>query len=65
MENTKTINNFVDQVCQFSRMYWKSVKQQNLLVTIKSPEMVAEIFPHVQGDIIPHLEKITFGFYEK
>jgi len=36
----------IDQIYQFSRMYWKSVKQQNLPVTIKYPEMVAEIFPY-------------------
>jgi hypothetical protein len=36
----------LDQVYKFSRMYWKSVKQQNLPITIKYPEMVAEIVPH-------------------
>ena len=28
------------------RIYWKSVKQQGLPVTIKYPEMIAEIMPH-------------------
>lgn len=36
----------IDQVYQFSRIYWKSVKQQGLPVTIKYPEMIAEIMPH-------------------
>jgi hypothetical protein len=31
----KTIKELLDQVYQFSRMYWKSVRQQNLPVTIK------------------------------
>jgi hypothetical protein len=37
---------FIDQVYQFSRMYWKSNDQQSLPVTIKYPEMVAKIWPN-------------------
>jgi hypothetical protein len=48
-----TIRDLIDQVYQFSRIYWKSVKQQNLPVTIKYPEMVAEIAPHFNGENIP------------
>jgi hypothetical protein len=62
MEDAKTINNLVDQVYQFSRMYWKSVKQQNLPVTIKYPEMVAEIFPHFESEIIPPFGKDNLWF---
>lgn len=62
MEDAKTINNLVDQVYQFSRMYWKSVKQQNLPVTIKYPEMVAEIFPHFEGEVIPSFGKDNLWF---
>jgi hypothetical protein len=52
----KTVKELIDQVYQFSRMYWKSVRQKNLPVSIKYPEMVAEIFPHFEGKKIP-----TFG----
>jgi hypothetical protein len=52
-EKPDIIKKLIDQTYQFSRMYWKSVKQQNLPVTIKYPEMVAEIFPHFQSDTIP------------
>jgi len=51
--DTKIINGLIDQVYQFSRIYWKSVKQQNLPVTIKYPEMVAQIAPHFNGGDIP------------
>ena len=34
------------QVYQFSRIYWKSVSQQNMPVTIMYPKMIAEIMPH-------------------
>lgn len=52
-DDIQEVKQLVDQVYQFSRMYWKSVKQQNLPVTIKYPEMVAEIFPHFESNIIP------------
>jgi hypothetical protein len=51
--DTNTIKQLIDQVYQFSRIYWKSVKQQNLPVTIKYPEMVAQIAPHFNGGNIP------------
>jgi hypothetical protein len=50
---TPTINGLIDQIYQFSRIYWKSVKQQNLPVTIKYPEMVAQIAPHFSTGSIP------------
>ena len=43
---TTVVKELIDQVYQFSRIYWKSVKQQGLPVTIKYPEMIAEIMPH-------------------
>lgn len=44
--DTRVVQQLIDQVYQFSRIYWKSVKQQGLPVTIKYPEMIAEIMPH-------------------
>jgi len=43
------LKGLINQVYQFSRVYWKSVSQQNLPVTIKYPEMVAEIYPHFEN----------------
>ena len=51
--DTNTIKDLIDQVYQFSRIYWKSVKQQHLPVTVKYPEMVAQIAPHFDGGNIP------------
>ena len=56
------INQLIDQVYQFSRMYWKSVSQQNLPVTIKYPEMVAEIFPYFTHDKLPDHGKESLWF---
>lgn len=52
----------LNQVYQFSRMYWKSVKQQNLPVTIKYPEMVAEIVPHFSEAELPQFGKNNLWF---
>lgn len=47
------VKELIDQVYQFSRMYWKSVRQQNLPVTIKYPEMAAEIYAFFQDNVPP------------
>lgn len=52
----------LDQVYQFSRMYWKAVKQQNLPITIKYPEMVAEIVPHFSDAEIPIFGRSNLWF---
>ncbi|HBC31210.1 MAG TPA: hypothetical protein DC024_08215 [Clostridiales bacterium] len=57
------IEGLIDQVYQFSRIYWKSVKQQNLPVTIKYPGMVAQIAPHFSsGDIPSNIGKDNLWF---
>jgi argonaute-like protein implicated in RNA metabolism and viral defense len=62
LEDDRLIKDLIDQVYQFSRMYWKSVRQQNLPVTIKYPEMVAEIFPHFESSTMPEFGKNNLWF---
>lgn len=62
LDDYQVVLTLIDQVYQFSRMYWKSVSQQNLPVTIKYSEMVAKIFPHFDGDIIPDFGKTNLWF---
>ena len=62
LKDVKVIRELIDQVYQFSRMYWKSVRQQNLPVTIKYPEMVAQIAPHFDGNDIPDFGKDNLWF---
>jgi hypothetical protein len=57
-----TVNQLINQVYQFSRIYWKSVKQQNLPVTIKYPEMVAQIFPYFKSKTLPPFAKNNLWF---
>jgi hypothetical protein len=62
LDDYKTTKAIVDQVYQFSRMYWKSVKQQNIPVTILYPEMVAEIFPHFEIQELKQFGKDNLWF---
>jgi len=41
-------------------LYWKSLRQQNVPVTIKYPEMVAEIAPNFDGEIPPYGKQILW-----
>lgn len=36
----------LEQVCRFSQLYWKSVSRQWMPVTLRYPEMLAQIYPH-------------------
>lgn len=39
----------IDQVYQFSRMYWKSVRQRNMPVTIEYSELIAKMISHFEN----------------
>lgn len=62
IKDPEEVKKLIDQVYQFSRMYWKSVSQQSLPVTTKYPEMVAEIFPHFEGGKIPEFGRNNLWF---
>ncbi len=62
LEDKELVNQLIDEVYQFSRMYWKSVSQQNLPVTLAYPEMVAEMFPYFRYDKLPDFGKETLWF---
>ncbi|NCC73740.1 MAG: hypothetical protein EOM06_10115 [Sphingobacteriia bacterium] len=56
------VKELLDQVYQFSRMYYKSVKQQNLPVTISYPEMAARIFSWFEGETLCDFGKMNMWF---
>jgi hypothetical protein len=62
LQDILMIKELLDQVYQFSRMYYKSVKQQNLPVTISYPEMVARIFTWFEGDSLNTFGKSNMWF---
>lgn len=62
LDNIDLAEQLIDQVYQFSRMYWKSTNQISLPVTIKYPEMVAEIYPFFQHEKLPDFGKESLWF---
>lgn len=46
MKDENVYMELIDQIKHCSRMYWKSISQQNLLVTTLSQEMVTKIYPY-------------------
>ncbi|APY12515.1 hypothetical protein BWZ22_15380 [Seonamhaeicola sp. S2-3] len=62
LNDNKVIKKLIEQVYQFSRLYWKSLRQQNVPITIKYPEMVAEIAPRFDGSTIPPYGEETLWF---
>ena len=40
------VETLLEQVCQFSQLYWKSVSRQWMPVTLLYPELLAKITPH-------------------
>ena len=62
LNDPELIKLLIDQVYQFSRMYWKSISQQNMPVTIMYPEMVAEIFPYFKNPVLTDFGKESLWF---
>jgi hypothetical protein len=52
LNNMGQVNQLLGQVYQFSRIYWKSVKQQNLPVTVSYPAALAKIFSHFEDQAL-------------
>lgn len=60
-DDANVVLELLTQVYQFSRLYWKSLRQQNVPITIKYPEMVAQIAPRFQSTIPDHAkDKLWF-----
>lgn len=51
------ITDIITQVYQFCRLYWKSVKMQNIPITIAYPELVAKYVPHFTDENLPEFGK--------
>lgn len=62
INDSDEVQKLIDQVYQFSRMYWKSVSQQNLPVTTKYPELLAQIVPFFNNGQVPPYGKQNLWF---
>ena len=54
LEDETVVKEVLEQIYQLSRMYWKSVDQQSVPITVKYPELIARIVPYFKNDIIPN-----------
>lgn len=51
------VKDIITQVYQFCRLYWKSIKMQNVPITIAYPELVARYVPHFRCEELPEFGK--------
>ncbi len=47
------VREILDQVYEFSRIYWKSIRQRNKPVTIEYSELIAEVVSHFSNKTLP------------
>ena len=50
------------QVCRFSQLYWKSVSRQWMPVTLRYPELLAQIVPHFKHLDLPDMGRENLWF---
>lgn len=62
LDNVENVKRLIDQVYQFSRVYWKSVKQQNLPVTVSYPSMLAEMYSHFEEQQLNSFARTNLWF---
>ncbi len=60
--STTVIQELIEQVFQFSRIYFKSVKQQHLPVTLKYPELLSEMLSSFDNLATNHLDSNKLWF---
>ena len=62
LDDMNVIRELIDQVYQFSRMYWKSVRQRNMPVTIEYSEIIARMIEHFENKELEPFIRNTLWF---
>jgi hypothetical protein len=62
IKDSDVVRELIDQVYQFSRMYWKSVRQRNMPVTIEYSELVAKMISHFENKELGQYARNTLWF---
>jgi hypothetical protein len=62
INDMSVVRELIDQVYQFSRMYWKSVRQRNMPVTIEYSELVAKIIAHFENKALEQFTRTSLWF---
>jgi len=60
--DSRVTKELINQVYQFSRMYWKSTRQQSQPITTSYPSMLAELAPHFDKGLVPEKGKDNLWF---
>lgn len=62
INDINVVRELIDQVYQFSRMYWKSVRQRNMPVTIEYSELVAKMIAHFDNKELEPFARTSLWF---
>jgi hypothetical protein len=62
VDEMNVVRELIDQVYQFSRMYWKSVRQRNMPVTIEYSEIVAKMISHFANKELEQFARNSLWF---
>ena len=62
INDMKVVRDLIDQVYQFSRMYWKSVRQRNMPVTIEYSKLISGMIANFEKKELVPFAKNTLWF---
>jgi hypothetical protein len=62
INDMNVVRELIDQVYQFSRMYWKSVRQRNMPVTIEYSEIIAKMIAHFENKELKQFARNSLWF---
>lgn len=62
IDDPDVVRELIDQVYQFSRMYWKSVRQRTMPVTIEYSELVAKMIVHFKNKELNQFARNSLWF---
>ncbi len=56
INSNEVIKDLIDEVYQFSRMYWRSVRQKSNPVTVEYSKIIAKMVAHFENNQLPETE---------
>lgn len=62
IDDIDVVRELIDQVYQFSRMYWKSVRQSNMPVTIEYSKIIAKMVAHFENKELEQFARNSLWF---
>ena len=62
INDINVVRELIDQVYQFSRMYWKSVRQRNMPVTLEYSKLIAKMIGHFDNKELGSFARSSLWF---